>query len=224
MIHRQLRLRVLEALERRAKQFRSREDLWPFRVPHEPLSLDRLVEEALEPDEIRRFDPGTLRSRTLLSLEWHDGSAWEAWTIALPSGVILYCDSGAEETRVLASAKRYSADEADHFFVELLAESRGEYFGIEMTGDAPDRVRTAIVDRDFLVDAFVEMFEGTPAQRSIERTLASAPHRRDTRALDGRDFRAEVGRWLEIVLGPPDPAARRRARRPRRLRELDAGF
>ncbi|OFW07407.1 MAG: hypothetical protein A3H96_05395 [Acidobacteria bacterium RIFCSPLOWO2_02_FULL_67_36] len=222
MIHRQLRLRVLESLERRAKQFRSREELWPFRVPHEPLALDRAVEDALEPDEIPRFDPAVLRSRTLLALEWHDGGAWEAWTIALPSGVVLYCDSGAEEARVLASARRHSPEEADHFFIELLAESRGEYFGIEMSGDAPDRVRTAVVDRDFLVDAFVEMYEGTPAQHSIERTRASAGVEADARSAGGRDFRGDVARWLDVVLAAPDRAAVRRARRPRRLRELES--
>lgn len=220
MIHRQLRLRVLESLERRAKQFQSREELWPFRVPHEPLALDALVEDALDADDLPRFDPKSLRSRTLLALEWHDGSAWEAWTMALPSGVVLYCDSGAEEPRVLASAKRYSPDEADHFFIELLAESRGEYFGIEVSGDAPDRVRTAVVDRDFLVDAFVEMFEGTPAQRSIEHALSSSGEARGSGAGGDHDFRGDVVRWLDLVLVAPDPAAARRARRPRRLREL----
>jgi hypothetical protein len=222
MIPRQLRLRVLESLERRAKQFQSREELWPFRVPHEPLALDGLVEDALDADDIPRFDPKTLRSRTLLALEWNDGSTWDAWTIALPSGVVLYCDSGADEMRVLASAKRNSPDEADHFFIERLAESRGGYFGIEMSGDAPDRVRTAVVDRDFLVDAFVEMFEGTPAQGSIERTLSSSGRARDAASGDGHDFRGDVARWLDLVLAAPNPAAARRARRPRRLRELES--
>ena len=89
---RQLRVRVLEALERRTRQFRSREELWPVRVPREPLVLDDVIEQAL-PDDHRDFDPITLRSRTLLHLEWGDtehqsgaDAAWDAWVIALPSG------------------------------------------------------------------------------------------------------------------------------------------
>ena len=53
---------------------------------------------------------------------------------------------------VLASAKRSNPLEADRFFLELLAESRGHHFGIEMSGTAPDRVRSSIGDREFLVD------------------------------------------------------------------------
>ena len=44
---RQLRTRVLEALEVRVKQFRRREELWPIRVPVEPVGLDEVIEEAL---------------------------------------------------------------------------------------------------------------------------------------------------------------------------------
>ena len=40
---RQRRLLVLGALEQRAKQFRSREGTWPFRLPHEPLDLEVIV-------------------------------------------------------------------------------------------------------------------------------------------------------------------------------------
>ena len=39
---------VLEALERRTKQFRSREELWPVRVPREPLVLDAGVRNGRE--------------------------------------------------------------------------------------------------------------------------------------------------------------------------------
>jgi hypothetical protein len=41
---RQARLRVLEALEARARQFRSRDGIWPFRVLHEPLDLAAIIE------------------------------------------------------------------------------------------------------------------------------------------------------------------------------------
>ena len=93
---------MLEALERRTKQFRSREELWPLRVPGEPVRLDDVIEEALGHDA-RVFDTRTLRSRTLLHFSWDDGGSWDAWVIALPSKAKLYCDSDDEETRVLAS-------------------------------------------------------------------------------------------------------------------------
>ena len=41
---RQLRVRVLEALEGLAKQFRRREELWPLRVPREPVGLDDVMD------------------------------------------------------------------------------------------------------------------------------------------------------------------------------------
>ena len=75
---RQLRTRVLEALERRVKQFRRREELWPIRVPGEPVPLDDVIEEALG-DTARQFDSSTLRTRTLLHLAWDDGASWDAW-------------------------------------------------------------------------------------------------------------------------------------------------
>ena len=99
---RQLRLRVLEALELTAKQFRTREELFPIRIPREPVVLDDVIERALG-DDRRSFDSSTLRARTILHLEWDDDSVWDAWVIMLPSQLRLFCDSGAEETRVLAS-------------------------------------------------------------------------------------------------------------------------
>ena len=45
-----LRARVLEALELRVKQFRAREDTHPFRVPHAPLHLGALIDDALAGD------------------------------------------------------------------------------------------------------------------------------------------------------------------------------
>jgi hypothetical protein len=202
------RARVLETLERRVKQFRWRDEIKPFRVPHEPLLLDDIIEEALA-EEDGFVDEDGLRARTLLRMEWDDGHAWSAWAIALPSGITVYCDSDEEETRVLASVKRGSQVEADRFFLELLAESSGHYFGIEMAGSAPDRVRTAITDREFLADVFVEMFEDTPAQRSIHSLVGRSP-----------DFRTEIALWLDEVLVTPTPSKARRARRRiKRLRD-----
>lgn len=196
---RQARVRALEALDTRVKQFRGYEGIWPFRVPREPLVLNDLLEDLA-------VDPNSLRSRTVLSLEWSDGSRWELWTIALPSGVTVYCDSGADERRALASVRRGSPLEADGFFLELLAESRGAHFGIELFGSAPERVRSSIADRDFLTDVFVELFEGSEAESSIPRTT-------------GEDFRDAVGRWLTGRLGEP---ARTAGSARRQLRRRDA--
>jgi hypothetical protein len=210
-VDRQLKLRVIEALERRAKQFRSYENIWPFRVPHEPLTLDAIVDEALAEDG-GSIAVEALKTRTVVRLtfgpdgdERGDGLAWEAWVIGLPSGVMLYCDDAGDERRILASVKRGNPIEADGFFLELLAETGGEAFGIEMTGAVPDRVRTSVADRDFILDVFVELFEGTDA----EPALRSGP---------GGDFRNDVDRWLSRAwVAPP---ARTPRRQPRRRDEM----
>jgi hypothetical protein len=163
-----------------------------------------------------------VRSRTVIALEWqltnppnhqftnspiHQSTNWSAWAVTLPSGLHVYCDGGGGEYRLLASVKRGSAMEADRFFLELLAESRGRHFGIEMDGAAPDRIRTSIDDRAFLADVFVDLFEGTEAEAEIRaRTAPSA------------DFRLDVERWLAEVLTAPSPP--RRPTSYPRLREL----
>ncbi|HEX6972906.1 MAG TPA: hypothetical protein VF147_00810 [Vicinamibacterales bacterium] len=205
-----LRAKVLEALDARVKQFRSREDTYPFRVPHEPLPLHELIDEALA-GEAGRVGEDDIRSRYVISLHWHDGATWAAWVTTLPSGIHLFCDSDAHETRVLASLKRGSSVEADHFFLELLAESRGHAFGIEMAAGVPDRVRTSITDRAFLADVFVEMYEGTPEQAVI--------HAAERVSTSEVDFRGDVALWLDRVLVAPQPSGPRR--RVRRLREDD---
>lgn len=192
---RQLRVRVLEALEQRIRQFRTREELWPLRAPSEPLRLDAIVEEVLGEDA-GRFDTRTLRSRTLLHLSWDDGAEWDAWAIALPSKAKLYCDSDDEETRVLASGGRNEGDESDRVFLQLLAESGGELFGIEMSGGAPARVRSSIADRAFLVDFFVNLFEVIGAEDSV-RGAIGRPVREN-----GHDFQHDVEEWLSLALRP----------------------
>ena len=191
----------METLELRAKQFRARDGIWPFRVPHEPLNLDAIVERALDGEG--SVDRDALRSRTVLELRW-ESHVWELWVLTLPSGILLYCDADADETRILASAKRGNPGEADGFFLERLAESRGHAFGIEMAGPAPDRVRSSIGDRGFLADVFVELFEGTDAERAIVDEPAA-------------DFRTTVERWLERVLTAPP-----QTRRQRRVLEAEA--
>jgi hypothetical protein len=183
---------VLDALELRAKQFRSREGIWPFRVPHEPLDLEELIDRALEGEG--RLDADALRSRTVLELAW-DQHRWELWVLTLPSGILLYCDSDGAETRILASARRGNPLEADGFFLERLAQSRGHDFGIEMAGPPPDRVRTSIADRELLAEAFVELFEGSDAEQSLR---------------DGgrEDFHTVIVRWLDEVLTAPPPGRR----------------
>ncbi len=191
---RHLRLRVLEALDQRVKQFRTREDLYPLRAPREPLVLEEVILHALNDDQVG-FDHAALRSRTLLKLDWDD-ARWEAWVITLPSRVKLYCDSDAHETRILASGGPNAGTESDRLFLGLLSESAGEEFGIEMAGGAPTRVASSLDDREFLVDFFVNLFEVTHAEDSVRIVLPEAES-----ALDGGiDFRHDVARWLRTVM------------------------
>ncbi len=188
-----LTVRVLEMLERRVKQFRRREELWPIRVPAEPIALNEVIGEALGEDS-RRFDPASLRNRTLLQLEWTDGARWEVWAIALPSKTKLYCDSDGEEIRLLASGGRNEGDESDRVFLHTLAETAGEAYGIESAGGAPARVRSSIADRAFLVEFFVNLFEVTGAEASVRAAIP-------TQARDGgHDFQQDVEEWLKVAL------------------------
>ena len=199
LVRRQLKARVLEALESRARQFRTREVLYPLRVPNEPLPLEDVIDEALG-DEGRRFDPLWLRARTLLRLEWDDGSAWEAWVAMLPSGLRLFCDAGPDAMHVLASGGRNMGDETDRLFLERLAESAGEDFGIEMAGGAPTRVRSSIADREFLADVFVALFEETGVEASVRATLGTQGEVVQERTEPGTDFRIDVDQWLRRAM------------------------
>lgn len=196
---RQARLRVYEGIERVARRFRSDEDLWPVRVPVEPLSLESVVRQTA-PDEGGQLDVASLRARSLLHLRWDDGSAWEAWVMVLPSGLKLFCDTGEDETRILASGGRHANEQAERLFLRALAESRGERFGIEMAGGPPVRVRTSITDREFVLDFFVDLFEDTEAEAGVRRQLAAsgAAIAPEDEVL-GRDFRTAVARWLDLV-------------------------
>ena len=149
-------------------------------------------------EDARRFDVTTLKSRSLLSLEWPDGSRWEAWVVVLPSGLKIYCDTGEDETRVLASGGRNEGDESDRAFLELFAESAGGHFGIEMAGGAPRSVRSPI-DREFLVDWFLDLFEVTGSEESVRAQLPEHPGS-DGVSAGGRDFRADVEIWLAAAL------------------------
>ena len=125
----------LEALERRVKQFRRREELWPLRVPSEPILLDDVVEEALG-DERRRFDPARAQDRgRFCSSNGTPRQSGTSWMIALPSKTKVYFDSDGHETRVLASGGRNEGDENDRVFLQLLAETAG--------GGLRNRVRRA---------------------------------------------------------------------------------
>jgi hypothetical protein len=116
--------------------------------------------------------------------------------LALPSGLNLYCDSIDEESRILASGRRDAqGGRIDEFFLELLAGSAGEEFGVEMAGGAPSIVRTTLADSDFLLDFFVDLFEITKTESSVRAHLQEA----GGVAAEG-DFRADVERWLRIVV------------------------
>jgi hypothetical protein len=189
-LQRQLTARILETLESRVKQFRGREELWPLRIPSEPIVLEDVIEEALGEDA-RRFDAGVLRTRTLLQLEWDTETRWEVWMIALPSKTKVYVDSDGHETRLLASGGRNEGDENDRAFLQLLAETAGAAFGIEFAGGAPRRVRSSISDRAFLVDFFVNLFEVAGDEDSIR---AAIPQRTSS------DFQHDVENWLDVTL------------------------
>ena len=195
---------MLDALEVRSRQFRSRDGIWPFRVPHEPLDLREIAERALDGEA--RIDIDALRSRTVLELSW-DSHRWELWVLTLPSGILLYCDADGEETRILASARRGNPAEADGFFLERLAQSRGHDFGIEMAGPPPDRVRSSIGDREFLADVFVELYEGAEIEQVLRKgqTVAAAAGPAPRAA---GDFRTVVMQWLDDVLTAPPPGRR----------------
>ena len=183
---RQNRVRVLQALEESIKQFRTRQELWPLRVPREPVSLDDLLSRILDGAS---FDPLTLRARTLLWLEWPDRATWELWVIALPSGLKLYCDSGCGETRLLATGRRDSEIDTDRHLLELLSESAGEHFGIEMHGGPPARVRSNLQDGRLVIDFFVNLFEVLGMEEDVRAVVGD---RRD-------DFKLDVEHWLQLT-------------------------
>lgn len=135
------------------------------------------------------FDPLTLRARTLLWLAWPTGETWELWVIALSSAMKLYCDTGSDETRILASGRRDSEIDADRLFLELLSASAGQVFGIEMTGGPPSRVRSPITDQDVLIDFFVALFEEEGLEDEIRTQVPPTD-----------DFRNDVASWLTRAL------------------------
>jgi len=186
---RQFTTRVLERLEARVKQFRRREELWPLRIPPEPIPLDDVVSEALA-DDAGMFDTAALRTRPLIQLEWDRDAVWEVWMMALPSKTKLYFDSDGSETRLLASGGRNEGDENDRVFLQLLAETAGAAFGIEFSGGAPSSVRSSISERAFLVDFFVNLFEVTGAEESVRAAIP----KRESR--EPRDFQHDVEEWL----------------------------
>ncbi|HXH33217.1 MAG TPA: hypothetical protein VNJ54_02265 [Plantibacter sp.] len=153
------------------------------------MPLDTLIRSTLL-EEAARFDLRTLRSRSLLHLAWDDGTTWDLWVMALSNGIRLYCDSDALESRVLASGRRDSEIDTDRLFLELLAESAGEHFGIGIAGGAPQRVRSSIDDDERLVDFFVNLFEVAGMEDSVREGPASG------------DFREDVERWLARARRP----------------------
>jgi hypothetical protein len=205
---RQLRLRVLDALEQQLKQFTSREELWPLRVPREPVLLDDLIGRTLG-DDRGRFDVASLRSRPLVRFEWPDGSFWEAWVVVLPSKLKVYCDTSDDESRILASGGKNEGDESDRVFLELLADSAGGHFGIEMAGGPPSRVRAAIADRPFVVTFFVNLFEVMGLEEDVRAKLAAGGADRGETIETAGDFRHDVEAWLDLAMPARRPDARR---------------
>jgi hypothetical protein len=131
----------------------------------------------------------------------------------LPSGFKLYCDSSDEETRLLASGGRNEGEDSDRAFLELLADSAGAHFGIEMSGGAPAVVRSSIGDREFLIDVFVNLFEMTGAEDTVRAQL---PARSRAPREGGCDFRVDVEEWLDRALRAKGAAHQGAARASRR--------
>jgi hypothetical protein len=115
--------------------------------------------------------------------------------------VKVFCDSSHEETRILASGGKNMGDETDRLFLQLLAESAGQHFGIEMAGGAPSKVRSSVADRSFLLEMFVDLFEVTGMEESIRADLERHGERvSGDQTVNGTDFRSEVDRWLTRTL------------------------
>ena len=66
-LQRQNRVKVLAALDRRVKAFRTRERVWPLYAPSEPVSMDEVARQALDG---AAYDLTELRARTLLTQRW----------------------------------------------------------------------------------------------------------------------------------------------------------
>jgi hypothetical protein len=75
-----------------------------------------------------------------------------------------------------------------------------------------------MTDRAFLNDVFVDLFEGTDAERDIHQFVQTTARRPAEDEVNGRDFTIEVSRWLDQVLVTPTPS-KRPGKRPRRLWE-----
>ena len=89
---------------------------------------------------------------------------------------------------MLATGRRDSEIETDRLFLELLAESAGAHFGIEMAGGAPSRVRIG-VDRALALEFFVALFEEAGLVQEI----------RDAIGQQAGDFHADVETWLNLT-------------------------
>ena len=125
----------------------------------------------------------------------------------LPSKLKAYCDTSDDESRVLASGGKNEGDESDRIFLELLADSAGGHFGIEMSGGPPSRVRTAI-DRAFVVTFFVNLFEVMGLEEDVRSTLTADTAEGGGTVETAGDFRHDVEAWLDLAM-PARPDARR---------------
>ena len=129
----------------RIKQFLRRDELWPLRVPREPLLIDDIIRQAL-PDDAAQF-----RRRRRLTQDaavarmdgWEPlGSLGRRAPVRIEDLLRFW-----RRTRVLASGGRNEGDDSDRAFLELFAESAGRHFGIEMAGGAPVSIRSPFPPR-----------------------------------------------------------------------------
>ena len=85
--------------------------------------------------------------------------------------------------------------------MELLSESAGEHFGIEMDGGPPSRVRSNLTDGTLVVDFFVNLFEVLGMEEEVRAVLGDRACGFSARRgeLAGRD--RFQGAWRSAMIG-----------------------
>ncbi len=170
---RQLRLRVLEALELSAKQFRTREELFPIRIPREPSGSTNSSSAPSATTAQRSIRPRCARAPCFAS----SGTMGARGTRG-SSCCHLSCGSSATTWRGMKNARarlrrakrrRRNRPAVPHPPLGIGGRDLRHRDG----GRRSDRVRSSIADRAFLVDVFVNLFEVRAMEAAIAPTSRS---------------------------------------------------
>ena len=196
---RQLRVRVLEALEGRVKQFLRREELWPLRVPREPL----LVRRRPPAGDRRRGAPVRCRvaevAHRCCRSNGQTAAAGRRGSACLPSGLKIYCDTG--ERREPACWRRAGATKgtrATGRFSSCSPSRRAVTSASRWPAARRDRCDHRWTASSWSI-ASSNLFEVTGSEDSLRAQLPEPPDA-DAAPPGGRDFRADVERWLDAAL------------------------